>query len=279
MNEIIEQFAWWSALDITLIAIGTYYILLLIKGTRAAQMLTGLLIIAAVFLVSSWLPLTTVSWVLNKFYSSIILILIIIFQDDVRHALRKIGRKSFFQGQDNLSSQHILDEISRAAAHLSKRRIGALLVIERSIILSRYIDIGTLIDGRISKELILAVFHPASPIHDGAVIIQRGRLAAAGCFLPLTRQENLLKNWGTRHRAAMGISQETDAVVLIVSEESGKISLVEDGVFMPVPRIESLSNILSRLLISEDLSLKLAGRLKRTSLLEKIKALYVGKVG
>jgi diadenylate cyclase len=279
MNETIEQFAWWSALDITLIAIGIYYILLLIKGTRAAQMLTGLLIIAGVFLVSSWLPLTTVSWVLNKFYSSIILILIIIFQDDVRHALRKIGRKSFFQGQDNLSSQHILDELSRAAAHLSKRRIGALLVIERSIILSRYIDIGTLIDGRISKELILAVFHPASPIHDGAVIIQRGRLAAAGCFLPLTRQENLLKNWGTRHRAAMGISQETDAVVLIVSEESGKVSLVEDGVFLPVPRIENLSNILSRILISEDLSLKLAGRLKRKTLLEKIKALYLGKAG
>ena len=279
MNEIIEQFGWWSAVDITLIAIGIYYILQLIRGTRAAQMLTGLLIIAVIFLISSLVPLTTVSWVLNKFYSSIILILIIIFQDDVRHALRRIGRKSFFQGQDNLASQHILDEISRAAAHLSKRRIGALLVIERSIILTRYVDIGTHIDGRISKELILAVFHPASPIHDGAAIIQRGRLAAAGCFLPLTRQENLLKNWGTRHRAAMGMSQETDAVVLIVSEESGKISIVEDGVFLPVPRVENLPKVLNRILISEDLSLKATQRLKRTNWLEKIKALYLGKIG
>jgi diadenylate cyclase len=279
VKEIIEQFGWWSALDITLIAVGIYYILQLIKGTRAAQMLVGLMIIAGVFLISSLVPLTTVSWVLNKFYSSIILILIIIFQDDVRHALRKIGRKPFFQGQDNRASLHILDEISRAADHLSKRRVGALLVIERSIILTRYIDVGTQIDGRISKELILAVFHPASPIHDGAAIIQRGRLAAAGCFLPLTRQENLLKNWGTRHRAAMGISQETDAVVVIVSEESGKISLVEDGVFLPVPRIENLSKILSRILISEDLSLKQAQRSTRLSLLDRIKALYLGKLG
>ncbi len=279
MKEIVEQFGWWSALDITLIAVGIYYILQLIKGTRAAQMLVGLMIIAGVFLISSLVPLTTVSWVLNKFYSSIILILIIIFQDDVRHALRKIGKKPFFQGQDNRASQHILDEISRAADHLSKRRVGALLVIERNIILTRYIDVGTQIDGRISKELILAVFHPASPIHDGAAIIQRGRLAAAGCFLPLTRQENLLKNWGTRHRAAMGISQETDAVVVIVSEESGKISLVEDGVFLPVPRIENLSKILSRILISEDLSLKHSQRGARGSLLARIKALYLGKLG
>ena len=229
MVEILDQFGFWAAIDILVIAFIIYHALLLIRGTRAAQMLTGILIVVAMFLLSSIVPLTTLNWVMNKFYSSFIIIIIILFQDDIRHVLSRMGKKSFIPGTDTLSSSQILDEITRAAAALANKRIGALVVIERNIILSRYVEVGTLLDARVSKELLLSVFHPSSPIHDGAAIIQRGRISAAGCFLPLTRDENLDANWGTRHRAAIGISQETDAIVVLVSEEGASISLVVEG--------------------------------------------------
>lgn len=229
MFEILDQFGFWAGVDILIIAFIIYHILLLIRGTRAAQMLTGILIVIAAFLLSSIVPLTTLNWVMNKFYSSFIIIIIILFQDDIRHVLSRMGKKSFIPGTDNLSSAQILDEITRAAAALATKRIGALIVLERNILLTRYIEVGTLIDGRVSKELLMAVFHPSSPVHDGAVIVQRGRVSAAGCFLPLTRDENLEPNWGTRHRAAIGISQETDAIVVLVSEEGASISLVVEG--------------------------------------------------
>lgn len=229
MQEVLDQFGFWAVVDILIITYIIYHVLLLIRGTRAAQMLTGILIVVAAFLLSSIVPLTTLNWVMNKFYSSFIIILIILFQDDIRRVLSKMGKKSFIPGSDNLSSAQILDEIVRAAASLASKRTGALIVLERNIILSRYVEIGTQVDGRVSKELLVSIFHPSSPIHDGAVIIQRGRIAAAGCFLPLTRDENLDPNWGTRHRAAIGISQETDAIVVLVSEEGASMSLVVEG--------------------------------------------------
>lgn len=229
MREVWDQFGFWAAVDIALIAFIIYHVLLLIRGTRAAQMLTGILIVVAAFLLSSIVPLTTLNWVMNKFYSSFIIIIIILFQDDIRHVLSRMGKKSFIPGSDNLSSTQILDEITRAAASLATKRIGALVVLERNIILSRYVEVGTLLDARVSKELLVSIFHPSSPIHDGAAIIQRGRISAAGCFLPLTRDENLDPNWGTRHRAAIGISQETDSIVVLVSEEGASMSLVVDG--------------------------------------------------
>jgi len=229
MREILEQLNVWAMIDIAIIAFIIYHALLLIRGTRAAQMLTGILIVVAAFLLSSIVPLTTLNWVMNKFYSSFIIILIIIFQDDIRHVLSRMGKKSFIPNSDSLSSNQILDEISRAAIALASKRIGALVVLERNIILSRYVDVGVLMDCRISKEVLMSVFLPQSPIHDGAVIVQRGRLSAAGCFLPLTREEGLDPNMGTRHRAAIGISQETDAVVVLVSEETASVSVVVDG--------------------------------------------------
>lgn len=229
MSELFEQFSFWTMVDIMIIAYIIYHILLLIRGTRAAQMLTGILIVIAAFLLSSFVPLTTLNWVMNKFYSSFIIILIILFQDDIRHVLSRMGKKSFIPGSDPLSSAQILDEITRAASVLASKKIGALIVLERNIILSRYIEVGIALDARVSKELMLAIFLPSSPVHDGAVIIQQGRVAAAGCFLPLTRDQNLDPNWGTRHRAAIGISQETDAIVVLVSEEGASMALVVDG--------------------------------------------------
>lgn len=229
MREILTQFNYWSALDILIIAFVLYHILLFIRGTRAAQMVTGILIMALLFFMSTIVPLTALNSVMNKFYSSFIIILIILFQDDIRHALRRMGKKPFIAGSENISSNQIIDEVTRAATTLASRRIGALIVLERNIILSRYVDIGTLLDARVSQELLISIFQTSSPIHDGAVIIQNGRIAAAGCFLPLTREENLDPDMGTRHRAAFGVSQETDAIVILVSEEKGTISIVEDG--------------------------------------------------
>lgn len=251
MREILEQFGWWSAVDIMMIAVVFYYMLLLIKGTKTAQMLTGVLMVSLVFVISSVVPLTTVNWFMNKIYSSIILILVILFQEDMRHALSKIGKRSFMSPNEVFSSNQILEEISRASIALAKNRIGALIVLERTIILSRYVDIGTPIDSRVSKEILLSIFHTHSPIHDGAVIIQQGRISAAGCFLPLTREDNLTKDWGTRHRAALGISQETDAVVIVVSEERGEASLVYDGRVHPSLDKEEIRRMLKKHLVDE----------------------------
>lgn len=229
MNEIFQQFNFWSALDVLLLAIIIYQVLMLIRGTKAAQILIGILLVVALFVLSNVFPLTTVNWMMNKFYSSFIIILIIIFQDDIRHVLSSMGRRKIFAGQDTSTGQQAIDEISRAAGALAAKRIGALIVIERGIILSRYVDIGVALDAKVSKELIMSIFHPSSPIHDGAVILQGSRLAAAGCFLPLTKSQNVDPNMGTRHRAAIGISEETDALVVIVSEEGASIAIAEDG--------------------------------------------------
>ncbi len=231
MLDLFKQLGPWAVVDILIIAAIIYRLLLLIRGTRAMQMVIGILMLLGIaFVVSQVYPLTTLKWAMNKFYSSIIIILVIIFQEDIRRVLSRVGKKSFLQGTDNSSSQMVMDELVRTASSLSSNKVGGLIVIERNIILTRYVDMGALLDARISRELLLAVFNPTSPIHDGAVIVQRGRLAAAGCFLPLTRDENIDPNFGTRHRAAIGISQETDALVIVVSEETGAISLVADGI-------------------------------------------------
>jgi diadenylate cyclase len=265
MSEIFSQFGYWSIVDIALIAVAIYHILLLIRGTRTAQMLTGILIVLVAFIASSFVPLTTVNWVLNKFYSSIILIIIILFQEDIRLALSRIGKKPLIYEKEAFSSSRIIDELSGAATALATKKIGALIVLERSIILSRYIDIGVLIDGQISKELIISLFHPSSPVHDGAVIVQRGRIAAAGCFLPLTRKEKLAQSMGTRHRAALGISQETDAAVIIVSEERGTVALVLDGTFHSVTETRSLQKLLKLHLVDKAKYLEALGSTRQTA--------------
>jgi diadenylate cyclase len=267
MIEILELFDWRAAIDICAIAFIIYHVILLIRGTRSAQMLTGMLIVAVAFLLSSIIPLTTVNWVMNKFYSSFIIILIILFQDDIRHVLSRMGKKSFIAGTDNLSSSQILDEITRAAASLATKRIGALIVLERNIILSRYVEIGTMVDSRVSKEILVSIFHPSSPIHDGAAIIQRGRISAAGCFLPLTRDESLDPNWGTRHRAAIGISQETDAIVVLISEEGASISLVVEGKISRKMEPKELRQALRDLLADES---EMDENENRRSIIEKM---------
>lgn len=254
MREIFDLFTIWSALDILIIAVIVYQGLLLLRGTRAAQMLTGILLIVALFIASSMFPFTTLHWLMSKLYTSFLLIIIIIFQDDIRHVLSQMGRKPLLHGSESATTVLVLEEISRAAAALAAKRIGALIVIERDILLSRYVDVGIPLDARVSKELLMSIFHPSSPIHDGAVIVQQGRLAAAGCFLPLTRDENIDPNLGTRHRAAIGISQETDALVVVVSEEGASMALVDKGRIVRKPDGKVLRDDLARLVVDERLS-------------------------
>lgn len=257
MAELFQQLGPWAVVDILIMAALIYRLLLLIRGTRAMQMVLGILIlIGSAFLLSQLYPLTTLKWMMDKFYSSIIIIIVILFQEDIRRVLSRMGKKSFIPTGENVSSKQILDEITRAATSLASKKIGALIVIERHIILSRYVDVGILLDSRISKELIECIFYPSSPIHDGAIIIQQGRIAAAGCFLPLTRDENVDANFGTRHRAAIGISQETDALAIAVSEENAAISLVVDGNVSrnldPKELRKALRNLLSHGVDGED---------------------------
>ena len=217
------------AVDLLLVWFFIYRALLLIRGTKAIQALVGLVLILIGYVVATTLNLTGIRFLLDNFISNIIIILIVVFHQDLRKALSKMGQNRFFMNVGSLEEVFYLEELVKAATVLSAKRIGALIVIERDADLTDYTEEGTRIDSRVSREMILAVMHTTSPIHDGAIIIQDGVMTYAGCVLPLTVNPKLSRELGTRHRAAIGISEETDALVVVVSEETGKISFVTDG--------------------------------------------------
>ncbi len=216
-------------LDVGIVAFIVYRVLLLIKGTRAMQMLTGLGILGIAFFMSSTAELFTTHWLLSYFFDYLILIVIVLFQDDLRRALTHVGKNPFFSSASAEEEREMVDEIARAAIRLARERIGALIVLERETGLKNFIDTGSKLDARVKAELLYSIFTPSSPIHDGAVIVTGGRLAAAGCFLPLSKDPNIDKRYGTRHRAALGLTEETDAIVVLVSEEAGEAHLVKNG--------------------------------------------------
>jgi diadenylate cyclase len=216
-------------LDIGIVAFIVYRILLLIKGTRAMQMLTGLVILGIGFYLSSMLELFTTHWLFSYFFDYLILIVIVLFQDDLRRALTHVGKNPFFASASEEEEREMVDDIARAATQLASERIGALIVLERETGLKNFIDTGSRLDSRVKAELLYSIFIPTSPIHDGAVIITGGRIAAAGCFLPLSKDPNIDKRYGTRHRAALGITEDSDAIVVLVSEEAGEAHLVKNG--------------------------------------------------
>jgi uncharacterized protein (TIGR00159 family) len=218
-----------DVVDISIIAFISYQMINLVRGTRTAQMLIGFLIVLATYLASQYFELHTLNWLLSNFLASIILVIVIIFQPDIRRALTQVGAGRSFSAAERVAQGQVLEEIVRSAVLLAAKRIGALIVFERDVNLSEYIEVGTRIESKVTRELLQAIFLPTSPIHDGAVIIQQGRVTAAGCFLPLTVNPNVSKTLGTRHRAAIGLTEETDAVVVVVSEEEGKVSLVREG--------------------------------------------------
>ena len=247
MADLFTQIRWQDFLDIGIIACGVYWIIHLIRGTRAVQMLVGLVVVFGAYLASQILELYTLNWVLDNFLSSFLLVTVILFQNDIRRALTEVGRGSLFNLREQAAYKQVLEEVVKAAVFMAQRRIGALIVLEREVGLNEYIEKGIRIDGRVSKELLGSIFTPPSPVHDGAVIIQKGVLVAAGCFLPLTSNPNISNSFGTRHRAAIGLTEETDSIVIVVSEEEGSIAMVREGKIFPHLEADALRSALRAL--------------------------------
>ena len=246
--EILRQHRWiLDVLDILLVSAIVYRLLLFIKGTKAAQMLIGLGLLLGASLLSRYLELYTLDWLIQSFWSQAVIALIIVFQPEIRRALAQMGEAQFLQTFTSAEELKSLEEIVRAAIALANRKIGALMVIERDTSLKDFVEIGTPLDAKVSKELLISIFHPASPIHDGAVVIKGNRVVAAGCFLPITLSPEVSKAMGTRHRAGLGLAEETDAVVIVVSEETGMISLAISGKLETNLDMARLRNVLTDL--------------------------------
>ncbi|EGJ51573.1 diadenylate cyclase CdaA [Desulfocurvibacter africanus] len=222
------QITWKEILDFVLVSFVYYRLILLVKGTRAVPVMYGLVLVVLLYYFSSELGLTTLNWLLQNFLGSIFLIIIILFQADIRKGLAAVGTGGLFR-RDRGVHEKTLEEIVRALTAMAQMRVGALIVIEKTVPLGDVGERGIPIRGEVTKELLMTIFHPNTPLHDGAVIIQGDKIMAAGCVLPLTTDPKLASQYGTRHRAAIGISEETDAVVTVVSEERGSISVVIDG--------------------------------------------------
>lgn len=247
--DALKNFRWLlDLLDVALVAFIIYRIILLIKGTRAVQMLLGLAVILLVYIASQVGGLYTLHWLLDNFLSSIILVIVVIFQNDIRRALIHVGRNPFFADLSYKEENEVMDELVKACVAMAGRRIGALIAIERETGINDFIEVGQEIDAKVGSDLLLAIFNPASPIHDGALILQQGRLTRAGCFLPLTQDPNVSKSLGTRHRAAIGLTELVDAVAIVVSEETGRVSVVVGGRITRDLDSVALKRVLKRLL-------------------------------
>jgi diadenylate cyclase len=229
MTELIRQLGWRDLLDIVIVSLILYRLLLLVRGTKAGRMLVGLVVLLVASVISRYLPLYTLDWLLQSFWAYIVIAVVIIFQPEIRRALAKMGETPFLPSFTSAEELKGLEEIVKAAVSMGNRKIGALMVIERETNLKDFVELGTPLDAKVSREILMSVFHPTSPIHDGAVVIRGNRVVAAGCFLPMTLPTELGKPFGTRHRAALGLTEETDAVAIVVSEETGGISLAMHG--------------------------------------------------
>jgi len=250
MPDILHAMRWQDIVDILIVSYIIYRIILLIRGTRAVQMLLGIVVITGLYFISGRLDLLTLHWILKTFLSSILLIIIIVFQSDIRRALTQMGKTPFHRSDD--VAAHDINEIISAAIYMARRRIGALIIIERQTGLRDYVELGFHLDARLVHELLIAIFLPSSPMHDGGVIIRNGRIHSSGCLLPLSNNPNISKRYGTRHRAALGLSEETDAVVIVVSEETQEISLVSQGKITTLTDEQALTRTLENIFIHQE---------------------------
>lgn len=248
MSEILalfEQMRWHDLADIALVTFVVYQGILLVRGTRAMHMLLGLGVVFVTLVISQQLHLYTINWIINSFLSSLILVVIILFQNDVRRALARLGRGPFFGASGDPA--FTLEEVVRTAVGLASRMTGGLIVLERHIGLGEYMAAGVPLDARVSRELLMSIFQPPAPLHDGAAIISGERIKAARCVLPLSPNPELGRQLGTRHRAALGLSEETDAVCVVVSEERGRVSVAVGGRLTPDLDAVALRNLLFEL--------------------------------
>ncbi|MBU0728437.1 MAG: diadenylate cyclase CdaA [Proteobacteria bacterium] len=250
MLEVLKSLRWQDVVDILIVAYIIYRIILFIRGTRAVQMLAGITVLIVVYFGARELEFLTLYWLLGTLLSSIFLIIIIVFQRDIRRALTQVGQTPFTKSYDD--TIHSLGEIVSAANYMAQKKIGALIVIERETGLKDFIESGQTIDAALSRPLILSLFHTSSPLHDGGLIIRNNRIMTAGCVLPLTKNPYISKQLGTRHRAAIGLSEETDAVIIVVSEETQQISLVQHGAITSNLDVKALRSRLDAIFIPKD---------------------------
>ncbi|WP_026326878.1 diadenylate cyclase CdaA [Paenibacillus ginsengihumi] len=230
--EWIADISIRDIIDIGIVSYVIYKLILIVRGTRAIQLLKGIFVVVVAWALSSWFKLSTLQWMMNQMFTFGLVGVAIIFQPELRRALEQLGRGKLFSRstaeQDHEISVRI-NEVLKAINYLSRRKIGALIVFERETGLSDYIESGIAIESRISSELLINIFIPNTPLHDGAVIMRKAQLMAAGCYLPLSENPFISKELGTRHRAAIGLSEVSDAVCVIVSEETGQVSIAMNG--------------------------------------------------
>lgn len=236
---------WRPILEIGIIWALIYYFIRFFQGTRAMQVLVGLVILAGFFNLAKWLQLNTIIWVLTNLFAVGVVAFLIIFQPELRRALARIGQNTL--GTGFLKKGGTIDEVAQACEHLARNHIGALVAIERDIGLKNYIESGIGLDAKISAELLITLFNPHTPTHDGGVIVLNDRIASCGSLFPLSQNTSLARNYGTRHRAAIGLSEETDAVCVVVSEETGNISVAVYGKLTRALDIDGLRNVLTSL--------------------------------
>lgn len=231
-SSLIETFRFLDFIDIMTVAVAIYFVYKQLKDTRAVSLLKGLLVLAFINVVSHTLNLYVINWILQQGMTVLLFALPVVFQPELRRALEQLGRGRIFNRAQNVSEAEMdsaINEVMAAARVMSREHTGALMVFEREVGLGDYIDTGILLDAKLSRELIKNIFVPGTPLHDGAMIIRNGRIMAAGCLLPLTEDRTLSTELGTRHRAAIGLSEQADCVVVVVSEETGKISYTYGG--------------------------------------------------
>jgi diadenylate cyclase len=235
LTELLQRppVTWWDIIDITIVSIVVYEVLKLIRGTHAVQMAMGIALLVGMFYLSRGLQLETLNWLIRNVVGYLVFAAIVLMQADIRRALGMIGRAPFFRVfrrfDRSETDDDTIEELVVALRTLSAKRTGAIVVLERSIGLRNYIESGITLDAKLTYDLLVSIFQEGSPLHDGAVIVQGDRVAAAACFLPLTINPRLSRELGSRHRAALGVTEENDSVAMVVSEETGVISLVMDG--------------------------------------------------
>lgn len=240
ISTIFLSFEIPDFLDICLVAFVLYSLIKLIRETRAFQLAKGFILLGLVYILITSFNMQASSYIFQRLFSDLIILIIILFQPEIRHALESVGGSSipkfgFLGGSKNESNilnettKTAINEICKACNDFSQKKIGAIIVFEKDTLLGEVINTGTAIDAHVSKELIGNIFFPMSPLHDGATVIRSGRIISAGCILPLTKNQTISRDLGTRHRAALGLSEESDAIVVVVSEESGYISIAKKG--------------------------------------------------
>lgn len=256
----ISNIRFFDILDILIIAYIIYKTIGFLRESRAGQLVKGLIILFVVYIIANWWNLATLQWILSKAMGSILIAAVVIFQPELRKILENVGKTKFARDRFFDDNQSVLaesiDKIGKAAGFMSEKKIGALVVFERTTQLGEIINTGTVIDAAASVSIVNNIFFPKSPLHDGAMIVREGRICAAGCILPLTQSDNVHSSLGTRHRAAIGMSENSDAVVLVVSEETGNISIVEGGKITRNYNSVTAIAELQRLLITDEESEK-----------------------